>query len=421
MFGICLYLEYKISYFGKRTEFGIQLCRMKFIIFLQSIFRFTYSAVITRQYSKTEFATAQPGSTAKIEDLIAWDNIFLEAIDPLDGVTYQYRYALVASKIFNQFLSPSEEPGIGNLRDNNSFIRVFRRKKGNFEWVDHGPALTRGIELNVKTGEKLQSQSLWTMDAFQDPVTSIYTMLYTFRVVSTKKSESLVQHIGYAESKDGLHWVKKGLLIDAYQVDTQARKVSDGLSPLSMIDDQIPAFRDPKSILIGKDRHIFIASKSEQKGKLVPSVAHFIAPKGDLTRLQLQKSIVPPMENYAQLEVPSVFIKKGVVYLIVNATRPKSGPVRAGEPTNDLFVLVYRSKDGFQGPWEPAGEQQEVLVGPSEIYPISVSLSLSGKPIAVGNNYFATDAVDALTNPVPVLLSKNGLRINKMSRWTLRN
>ncbi|MBP9820721.1 hypothetical protein KBC85_01125 [Candidatus Saccharibacteria bacterium] len=394
---------------------------MKLIKNLQTIFPFANSEYPDHQRYETEFATAQPGSTAKLEDLIAWDNIFLEAIDPADGVAYQYLYALAASKNFNQFLPPLDIPGIGNLRDNNSFIRVFRRRKGSFKWIDYGPALTRGIELNPKTGENLRSQSLWTMDVFQDPVTKIYTMLYTFRVISTKKLESLVQHIGYSESKDGLHWVKKGLLIDAYQVDAQARKIGDGLRPLSIIDGQIPAFRDPKSILIGKDRHIFIASKSELNGKLVPSVAHYIAPKGDLAQLQLQKSIVPPMEGYAQLEVPSVFIKKGVVYLIVNATRPKSGPIKAGKPTNDLFVLAYRSRCGFQGPWEPAGERQEVLVGPSEIYPVSVSLSLSGMPMAVGNNYFATDSVGALTNPVPVIFSKNGLRLNKMGLWTLRN
>ena len=394
---------------------------MKFIKNLQTILPFANSEYPDQQRYETEFATAQPGSTAKLEDLIAWDNIFLEAIDPADGIAYQYLYALAASKNFNQFLPPSNVPSIGNLRDDNSFIRVFRRKKGSFEWVDHGPALTRGIELNTKTGENFQSRSLWTMDVFQDQATKIYTMMYTFRVISTKHPESLVQRIGYAESKDGLHWLKKGLLIDAYQVDAQAIKIGDGLRPLSMTDGQIPAFRDPKSILIGKDRHIFIASKSEQNGKLVPSVAHFIAPKGNLTRLQLQKSIVPPIKNYAQLEVPSVFIKSGNIYLIVNATRPKSGPLKVGGPTNDLFVLAYRSKSGFQGPWEPAGEQQEVLIGPSEIYPVSVSLSLSGMPMAVGNNYLATDAVNALTNPVPVLSGKNGLRIKKMSQWSLQN
>lgn len=394
---------------------------MKYIKNLQTIFPFANSKYPNQKRYETKFATAQPGSTAMLEDLIAWDNIFLEAIDPADGVAYQYLYALAASKNFNQFLPSSDEPGIGNLRDNNSFIRVFRRKKGSLKWIDYGPALTRGIELNPKTGESLCSQSLWTMDVFQDPVTKIYTMLYTFRIISAKKLESLVQHIGYADSKDGLHWVKKGLLIDAYQVDDQARKIDDGLRPLSILDGQIPALRDPKSILIGKDRHIFIASKSKQNGKLMPSVAHFIAPKGDLTQLQLQKSIVPPMEGYAQLEVPSVFIKDGDVYLIVNATRPKSRPIKVGEPTNDLFVLAYRSKGGLQGPWEPAGEQQEVLVGPSEIYhPVSVSLSLSEKPMAVGSNYYASDAVGALTNPVPVIFVKNGLRIKKMSQWTLQ-
>ena len=157
------YLKCKINLFGKSSKFGIQLCRMKFIKNLQTILPFANSEYPDQQRYETEFATAQPGSTAKLEDLIAWDNIFLEAIDPADGIAYQYLYALAASKNFNQFLPPSNVPSIGNLRDDNSFIRVFRRKKGSFEWVDHGPALTRGIELNTKTGENFQSRSLWTM------------------------------------------------------------------------------------------------------------------------------------------------------------------------------------------------------------------------------------------------------------------
>lgn len=248
------------------------------------------------------------------------------------------------------------------LRYHGAYWRHFVSDDGGVTWQDEGPALTPSGAKEAYDGCSIWSGSVLPRD--DGPVVAAYTGLH--------RGSLALQSLAIAISEDGYEFERvspdRPLLSPVLDYD-ELRTKGYYLGPKDTIgntereeDGTFLTFRDP-FLYVDSDgtTHLFFGAKAMRGQKIVPAVGHAVFPDSNrLTSVEvLPPQFVPDADEFNLLELPNVFSRNGMYYLVISTSRL----AYMGQPDlqADKSVRIYQS-DAIGREWQLYGNAGEHLL-----------------------------------------------------------
>ena len=284
------------------------------------------------------------------EDWYLWDNYGYS-----DGGTIHI-YSQAADKV--SCAVPEE-------RFSRAYWRHFTSQDNGLTWRDEGPVFSAQGEADA-----FDSKTIWSGSVIQRPdgrVVAAYTGL--------QRGSLARQSMAMALSTDGYRFdrvdPRRPLLSPLLDYDELQSK-GYYLGPRETIGDTeqeedgtFLCFRDPFLFLDEAGRtHLFFAAKARQGDRIVGALGHALfTDEAQLRDLEiLPPRFVPDAGDFNLLELPNVFLRHDVYYLVISTSVLEY----FGQPDEQAqkSVRIYRSAS-LDGPWMPYGsEGNHVLLRP---------------------------------------------------------
>ncbi|MDP3176881.1 MAG: hypothetical protein Q8M76_03185 [Spirochaetaceae bacterium] len=293
------------------------------------------------------------------ENQYLWDN--LGYVD--SGVTHIYAQA-------------ADKAMCGRAEDRYriAYWRHFVSEDDGESWRDEGPAIVPRSGTRAYDGSAIWSGSVLPLAdgsklaaytgleegklALQSIALAVSDDGYGFRRVSEDRP-LLSPELDYGELRD------KGYYLGPRETLGNIEREADGTF-LCLRDPFL--FEDS-----GGTVHLFFGAKAMRGGLVVRAVGHAVLadPCAAKSAEILRPQFVPDGDEFNMLELPNVFMREGVYYLVVSTTNL----AYFGQPDlqAEKMVRIYRS-DRLDGDWRPYGDRGDhILLRPeSRLYGLNI-------------------------------------------------
>ncbi len=248
------------------------------------------------------------------------------------------------------------------LRYRGAYWRHFISDDGGVSWQDEGPALAPSGDEEAYDGCSIWSGSV--LPRGDGLIVAAYTGLHAGSLA--------LQSLAIAVSEDGYEFERvspeRPLLSPVLDYE-ELRAKGYYLGPKESIgntereaDGTFLTFRDP--FLYDDSQgatHLFFGSKAMRGQTIVPAVGHALFTESNRwTSVEiLPPQFVPDLDEFNLLELPNLFFRDGMYYLLISTSR--LGYMGQPDLQAHKSVRLYRS-DTIDGKWQLYGNRGEHLL-----------------------------------------------------------